>query len=231
MINRALIVGCLAATVLGCEAGPRSPPLRSQCQNNIRQLVLALLNYEAENGHLPPPFTTDANGKPMHSWRVLILPYIEGQQVFDQIDFTKPWNHPDNLRLADKMPAVFSCPSAVSSVPPYTTAYVAVTGGETVWGDSITFGSIRDGASQTVLLIESEARRTHWMAPADVLLDEIVPMSPTGESMFLRGFHKGRGNAAFCDGSVRALSDDMDASVLRALLTRDGGETIEPTAY
>jgi prepilin-type processing-associated H-X9-DG protein len=189
------------------------------------------LSYEAEKGHLPPPFTVDADGRPMHSWRVLILPYIEGQQVFDQIDFSKPWNHPDNLRLADKMPSVYSCPAAVNSVPPYTTAYVAVTGDETVWGESITLGSIRDGTSQTVLLVESEARRTHWMAPIDVSLDEIVSISPSGESMFLKGFHKGRGNAAFCDGSRRSLRDDLDASVLRALLTRAGGETVDSNAY
>jgi hypothetical protein len=88
---------------------------RIQCLNNIKNINLALLNYADQNGHFPPPYIADENGKPMHSWRVLILPLIDERALYDQYNFDEPWDGPDNSKLADKMPAVFSSPQISKS--------------------------------------------------------------------------------------------------------------------
>ena len=80
------------------------------CMNNIRQIALAILNYEAEHLHLPPTCTFDEDGNPLHSWRTLILPYLGHRGLFEQIDLTKPWNHPDNASAASVIPFEFRCP-------------------------------------------------------------------------------------------------------------------------
>ena len=75
-------------------AGPAAR--RAQCVNNLKQIALALFNYESAYNALPPAYTVDAEGKPLHSWRTLILPYLEKQSLYDSIDLSKPWNDPAN---------------------------------------------------------------------------------------------------------------------------------------
>ena len=111
----------------------RDPPAEYSCGSNMKKLALAVMNYESTNGHFPPPFLADEHGVPMHSCAVLILPYIDEQNLFAQYDFSKPWNHPDNIKLADQMPSVFACPSDPSALSQHTTTYVAVVGPRTMW--------------------------------------------------------------------------------------------------
>ena len=93
-------VGCLLLLLFViCGAGLMLPDVgshgsnyQSSCRNNMRQLMLAMLNYESANGHFPPAYIADDDGKPMHSWRVLILPFLEGNHIYDQYDFSEPWD-------------------------------------------------------------------------------------------------------------------------------------------
>src|SRR5262245_16452317 len=82
---------CLPPVTRGREAARRT-----QCKNNLKQILLALTNYELEYQALPPAHTTDANGNPLHSWRTLILPYLDQRQLYESIDLSKPWNDPIN---------------------------------------------------------------------------------------------------------------------------------------
>ena len=108
----------------------RTPARRTVCSNNLRQIILAIYNYESFHGSLPPAFTTDAAGNKLHSWRVLILPYLEHRSLYDQIDLTKPWNHPVNIKFTNQMPDVFRCPSGKNK--PDETTYVAIIGTQTM---------------------------------------------------------------------------------------------------
>ncbi len=223
-----VVGGILALLVIPAVNSPRMPAPRNYCLNNIRQLTLAILNYESANGQFPPPFTTDDNGNRLHSWRVLVLPFMEEQELYDQIDLTKPWNHPDNLRLADQMPSGFVCHAASETAPAQTTSYVAVIGPHTIWQKGeLTFQDITDGTSQTAILIESESARTHWMAPYDVEINQIVPVAENGCTMLLSGVHPSVGVVAFCDGHVQCLDDDTNADTLKALFTIDGQEEVD----
>src|SRR5688500_8670454 len=67
---------------------------RSSCLGHCCQLGIALHSYHDEYGSFPPAYVADANGKPMHSWRVLILPFIEEQALYQRYRFNEPWNGP-----------------------------------------------------------------------------------------------------------------------------------------
>ena len=105
-----LAILLVAMLMPGVRSSPS--PKRERCVNNMKDLALAILNYETKHGHFPPAYTADASGKPLHSWRVLILPFLGQEDLYKQYDFTEPWNGPHNSRLVKKCPKVFQCPSA-----------------------------------------------------------------------------------------------------------------------
>jgi hypothetical protein len=111
---------------------------------------LAVANYNDAHGHLPPPYVLGPDGKRWHSWRVLILPYIEQDALFNEYKFDEPWDGPNNRKLAERMPRTFAFHS--SHKPGDTTAnYLAVVGDETAWPGTRTvkFADITDGVSST----------------------------------------------------------------------------------
>jgi hypothetical protein len=84
---------------------------RMVCSNNLKQLGLALHNYHQTYGCFPPAYVADEDGRPMHhSWRVLVLPFLEQQQLYDQYRFDEPWDGPNNRKLAENVISIFHCP-------------------------------------------------------------------------------------------------------------------------
>ena len=101
----------LAALFLPASRTSRPAALRYQCVNNLKQISLALRIYESANGSLPPAYTVDSNGKPLHSWRTLILPYIEEQTLYKSIDLTKSWDDPANAKARETEVPAYRCPA------------------------------------------------------------------------------------------------------------------------
>lgn len=203
---------------------------RTQCQSYMRQITLAILNYESEHGHFPPPYVADENGEPMHSWRVLILPYLEEQELYDQFDFSKPWNDPVNLRLASKMPSIYRCPSDQLPATDVTTSYLAVVGQSTAWPTSgkRTFDDVTDGLSKTLLLVESTEARMHWMAPMDISLESVIAAASDPSKPGISSNHVGNISImTFCDCRVIPVPSSLGVNTLRAMLTCNGDETWE----
>ena len=210
------------------------PPARAEfaCLQNLKQIALAVINYESVNGHYPPPYIADESGVPMHSWRILILPYLGEEKLYEQYDFSKPWNHPDNLRLAEQMPSVFVCPSDSSTLSQCTTTYVAVVGPSTMWplqGER-RLQDIVDGLPETLLLIESTASRTHWMAPNDIRFNDIISTKSSAGTPLFSGNHKRDAVCVFADGHGSFLDAALSADTVKAMLTVNGGEKIDPDA-
>ena len=118
------IIAILIALLLPAvrTAGPAAR--RAQCTNNLKQIALALHNYEQAYNALPPAYTVDAEGRPLHSWRTLILPYLEQGPLYQTIDLSKPWNDPANAKALETVLPVFRCPEAVG--PQNTTTYLAI---------------------------------------------------------------------------------------------------------
>ena len=68
----------------------KGPPRRMLCTNNLKQLALAMHTYNDYHKSFPPAYTTDEDGKPLHSWRVLILPFIEQRGLYESIRLDEP---------------------------------------------------------------------------------------------------------------------------------------------
>ena len=132
------------------------------------QIHLALDIYADEHGSYPPAYVVDADGRRMHSWRALLLPYMN-QELAQAYKLDEPWDGPNNSKLAKRMPQQFRCPSDLDA-PEGTTNYVAVVGAETMWPlDSGRKPSdATDGVSNTILLVEVTGLNIPWLEPRDL---------------------------------------------------------------
>jgi prepilin-type processing-associated H-X9-DG protein len=223
--------GVLVALLLPAIQAAREAARRNVCVNNMKQIGVALQAYHDTYKTVPPAYFADAEGKPMHSWRVLILPFIEGNDVYQKYDFNEPWDGPNNKKLAALIPSVYQCPSG--SEDDGQTNYVAVVGPETVWpGDApVKIRAIIDGPSRTIQVIETVDSGIHWMEPRDVSLDQATAgINGHNGPPSISSHHPGGANALFCDSHVQFLPDDVPPETLRALLTKDGKEAVDPSA-
>jgi prepilin-type processing-associated H-X9-DG protein len=213
-------IAVLIALFLPASRSARPSARRLQCMNNLKQIALALHNYERDHKALPPAYTMDANGRPLHSWRTLILPYLEQKSLYEKIDLSKPWNDPVNASASATKLAVYICPEAIDTKN--TTTYLAIVGpdGFLVPGRSRRFEEITDDHSSTLAVIEAyEEDAVPWMAPFDA--DAAMVMKLDTETKL---HHAGGTNATFADGSVRFLRTDTPAPMRRALLSISGND-------
>jgi hypothetical protein len=213
---------CVLA-VLGAEG--IEPSRGARCANNLKEIGLALHNYHSQHGTFPPAARCDADGKPLLSWRVLILPILEQQALYEQFRLNEPWDSPHNKPLADRMPSVFGCPSQRTPSQSLTTYVVVVdprsifTGGPS----GVPFSSVSDGSSTTLLVVEA-ASPVPWSKPDDLSL------GPLDRPLAVGSKHPGGFYALMADGSVRFISPSGNHAIsprdLRAMVTRDGHEAV-----
>ncbi|HXT60369.1 MAG TPA: DUF1559 domain-containing protein [Pirellulales bacterium] len=221
--------GILVALLLPAVQAAREAARRSQCTNNLKQIALGLQNYADVHGEFPPQYLADESGKPMHSWRVLILPYIEHQALYGRYDFNEPWDGPNNSQLAAQMPPAFRCPSDPVAATGSTTSYVGVSGPGTLFDGpkSARFPDITDGTSNTLTVVEFAGGGVNWMEPRDLDASQLAGIVSPPDGKNISSYHPGGANAAFADGSVRFLSAAINVQVLRALTTISGGESVQ----
>lgn len=223
----ALIVGCLMVLVHPMFQQPTSRR-RPPCKNNLKLIGLALHNYHDNHLCFPPAYVLGPDGKPWHSWRALILPFLDQPDLAKAYRLDEPWNGPNNARLLTRCPAVFHCPSAKHSKSANRTNYVAVVGPETIWPGPVpvSIGDITDGTSNTVLVVEVRDAGIAWLAPDDLTFEEgsAVPSNSPGRTA--SSPHTGGGQVLMGDGTVRFIKLDINREIWRALLTRAGGEEI-----
>ncbi len=214
--------------------GAASQAERTSCQRNAMVLASALLNYHDTHGSFPPAYVPDANGKPKHSWRVLILPFLKREDLYEAYDFDEPWDGPNNRKLLEDMPTNFACPSCTQ--PDGHTSYLAVVGPRTAWpGEKTTrHADFTDGTSNTILFIEANGRGVPWTQPRDVSLDEAVDLATSDDLDGLGGHrddeffyekHSGR-LVGFADAFAAFLPHGMPEERLVALLTINDGKRV-----
>jgi prepilin-type processing-associated H-X9-DG protein len=217
----------LAALLLPLISAARSAAHINSCNCRLKQFDLALLNYESTYKCFPPAYIADANGKPMHSWRVLILPYMERNDIYDKYDFTEPWDGPNNRKLASQIDSLFCCPEP--SGGPEETNYLAVVDPETGWPGATPrkIRDIRDGTSKTIALVEVANSGIHWMEPRDLTLAEALKgINAPGPGLTISSHHPGGANVGWFDAHVSLLSNTTSIKLLRGLLTAAGGEPV-----
>ena len=222
------IVVVLIALMLPAVRTSREAARRSQCTNNLKQIALALWDYEERYGALPPAYTVDAKGRRLHSWRTLILPFLEQKALYETIDLSKAWDDPVNAKARGTVVPWYHCPSDQDG-PGNATTYLAVVGEEACFGgrEARKLGEITDGFSNTLMVVEAgEDDAVPWMKPVDADEGLVVGLGPES-----RVSHAGGVNACFADGSVHFLKVTIPVGVRRALVTRNGGETISSNSY
>lgn len=219
--------GVLVGLLLPAVQVSREAARRMSCSNNLKQIGLGLLNYESAYGALPPAYMTDSNGNPTVSWRVLILPFMEQQPLYDQIDTQQPWNSPANAALVNAQISHYRCPSSVDATSTDTN-YMVVTGAETLFPNErgMRIRDVVDGSANTLAVVEVEGQGVHWAAPQDLDLQSLRMTFAAGASGQMGSRHPGGIQVLLADGSVRFLSDSIDPNVLMSLLTPAGNEQV-----
>lgn len=205
---------------LGVQATDETAP-HARSIRNLQQIGLALHNYHDGHKTFPPAYTTDKNGKPGLSWRVLILPYVGETALYEQFQLDEPWDSEHNKPLSAKIPAVYA--SSADSGPPGGTAYLGIGGERGAFGrkDGLRIAKITDGLSNTIIVVLSDSKSVmEWTKPDVFVPDVANPMKglaqvPSGGSHVLMG-----------DGAVRFLSKETDPEMIRAYFTIDGGESV-----
>ena len=214
------IVGVVVLLLLPGVRTPRHALRGMQCSNNLKQIALALHNYESKYKMLPPAYTVDGDGNRLHSWRSLILPFLEQSDLYAKIDFSKAWDDPANEAALRSSVSVYRCPS--SEFPAGHTSYLAIVGEHNCLRPQSgrMFSEIVDGLNNTVIVVETEpSKATHWMSPEDANEDMFVAVDPKSKTA-----HQNGRNACMADGSVLFLSVDASRDALRGIATIDGRE-------
>jgi prepilin-type processing-associated H-X9-DG protein len=220
----AAVSGVLVAMLLPAVQAAREAARRNQSMNNLKQLVLSLHNYADSHKKFPAHAIYSKEGKPLLSWRVQVLPYLEEQALYNEFHLDEPWDSPHNRTLIARMPEVFANPSLAAAAEGKTNC-LAVVGKNCVFDgskDGIGFAQISDGTSKTIVLVEADAdQAVEWTKPDDWEFDAKNPKAGIGQ------FRPGGCNAAWADGRVSFLSNGIDPEILKALMTRNGREVID----
>jgi prepilin-type processing-associated H-X9-DG protein len=208
---------------------------RIACSNQMKMIGLAIQQYESRYGCLPPAYIADAKGKPIHSWRVLLLPFLEQNPRFLEqnalyraYSFDEPWDGPRNRELSKTIVRGYPCPA--DSANPENASYLAVVGPGTAWpgAKSIRTKDIRDRLDKTILLVEVADSGINWMEPRDLSFDH-MDFHINGKPRTSLSSHHGKGaNVLFADMHVEYLRDTVLPETVRALLTIAAGEAIPP---
>ena len=219
------------AATLPTVTAARESARRTTSGNNLRQLGLAIMNYESVHKSYPAAYNTDKNGKPLLSWRVHILPYLEEIDLYNDFQLDEPWDSPRNRKLIARMPRFYRAPN--SQADPGKTNYVTIrdphgvivlpasnqNGKTTPRG--LRMREITDGTSNTIMMVEAgDEQAVVWTKPDDWTPGDGNPVKA------LMGLHQGVLMASFCDGSLRAIAESLSPEKLRALFTRDGAEEV-----
>lgn len=211
-------LGQTAKALLPTIEQARIAARRAQSKNNLKQLSLALLNYEATYNRLPMAANYAEGSKHPYSWRVALLPFLEQQSLYDQYRFDEPWDSEANKLVLEQIPDQYRSPF---DDPASTSAgYFVFSGPATVLNaeHTVQLRNITDGTSNTLTFVEAK-RAIPWTKPEDIAYAADSPLPKLDR--WTSELH-----AAMCDGSVHALADDIAEERLRALITKAGGEIV-----
>ena len=213
---------CGIALLLPAVQAAREAARRSQSQNNLKQIAIALHNYHDTYNEFPPAVVTDASGQPLYSGRVLLLPYLEQKPLYDAFDKSQAWNGPNNMAISQTTLPVFLDPSAGSPTPGQCN-YGFLTGQGAMFeaGKPSRMRDITDGTSNTIAIMEAQYVAGSWAEPSDIDIAEIGGALPPGN-------HPGGNLVVMADGSVRFIAKTINPQVLQALTTRSGNEAVSP---
>ncbi len=201
--------------------------------NNLQLIAKALDEYAVQYGTYPTPTVFDASGKPLYSWRVLILPQLGETALYTQFKLDEAWDSPNNVSLVSSCPRVFISPSAQYATGSAEANYVLLTGNNTVFPSSgpLSPQQIPDGKSNTLLVVETDNNKIEWSQPWDIDVSKLNTKIGASGPNTIGGIQTDGAAVVFCDGSSGWLPEDLPPVLLNGLISPQGGEPINPTDY
>lgn len=226
-----IIFAVLGVTGLVCAGGAylliapavgqaRKAAQRAQSSNNLKQLGLALHNYHDTYQCFPPAVVKDKDGKPLYSGRVLLLPFMEQNNLYQAFDKDKAWNSPENERISQTIITTFLDPGSTSK-PSSRSDYVFVTGKETIFDGknkvAMNGNQIPDGTSNTLVMVETLAGPSSWAEPKDWDADTGTILPGNRDDVII---------VLFADGSVKSMRKQSLQQFMKPLTGRMDGQPI-----
>ena len=240
------IIGILVGMLLPAVQAVREAARRTQCANNLRQIGLALHNHHSALQEFPIGTVewragSDTNQRQL-AWSASLLPYLEQQNVSDQLDLTQAFDAADNQLAAATVLSVYLCPSTIRETDQPDGRGACDYGG--IFGERISspnnpakgtmlidqvvrIRDITDGTSNTLIVSEdSMSPDAQWINGRNIF-DQAFPINQApGFENDIRSEHPQGANGVFCDGSVRFLNEAIDNETLAAICTRALGEVV-----
>lgn len=213
-VTMVLCIGLVGSMIMPMIRAAAEQDRRKLCESNLLVIAAALDNYHTDYGSYPPAYLADAGGRPMHSWRALLLRYVD-EEAAKQYDFDQPWDSESNQKLAANMPAAYGCPSNPESALACT-SYVAIVGqGYFFSGHQPTRkNQIKDPAA-TIAVVETAGQVTvPWLEPRDIAAAELSGLLGDRDSPSISSNHVHGANVLMADGVVRYLPDDTPAATI-----------------
>lgn len=199
----------------------RDSAARMQSQNNLKQIAIAMHNYHDANGRMVDDIR-GPDGKPLLSWRVALLPYIEQDNLYKQFNLNEPWDSPNNSRMLNIAIKTYTIPGREAEAIRGLTFYQGFVGPGTVFDPKpekpLKIGDVKDGTSNTFFVVEA-ADPVEWTKPGGLPFADGEPLPRLGGHYRRHGF-----NAALCDGSVRFVGDRVTEQSLRAAIKHSDGQ-------
>ncbi|MBC8357076.1 MAG: DUF1559 domain-containing protein [Planctomycetes bacterium] len=201
---------------------------KRSCESNLTQIGIALRAYEAAHGTLPPAYIPDDTGKPMHSWRVLILPYLNEQGLYARYDFNEAWDGPNNIGLTSHMPGVYGCPADPDARQLGETSYMVITGTETFFPDAepTSINRAKDDLTTSILVVETQVTGVTWLNPRDLKADRMQYVVNGGFGQEMGSHHVEGAHVLLADGTVLFLDDVTPPDYIEGMATMSGAEPI-----
>ncbi|MEN6449127.1 MAG: DUF1559 domain-containing protein [Thermoguttaceae bacterium] len=196
-ISAALMIGSLLFLILlllPAMVVVRLGNNKMACVNSMKQIGLAIHNYRQHYGVFPPACVYGKDGRPMHSWRLLILPFLGYDSLYGRYNMNEPWDSPNNSRLLNECPQAYKSPGdfGVRSSGP-ATEYLAVVGPDPGWPLGLP-GGVADPAAlakaaSKIMVIETKESGIAWTEPKDLPIDGRCVPSGDGFGLVINSPH------------------------------------------
>ena len=196
-----------------------------KCMDNARTVALAILNYANKYRQFPPAYVCDSAGRPLYSWRVLILPFLEEAELYGEFRLDEPWDSSHNLTLLEKCPKIFQCPALEFDPTKGETTYAMIVGPDAISNGPKSIEVNGFGKPQeSVILIAESNRRIPWMAPKDIPVESLLfglikPNEETADAPGVAASHNGSTVIVYADGSADTLPPSISTQSLVNLAT------------
>lgn len=199
--------------------------------DNMQTIVDALNDYNARYGTYPPPIVTNAAGKKLYSWRVLILPFMGYEDLHQRFQLDQPWDSPANLALLGSMPAAFASPNSDDALQNHEANYVLLVGPNTIFPPVGPLSKAQVTDSPTILLVETKNNGTLWTQPGDIDTAAYGISIGTKPMQSIGGLHRDHVVVMDTDAKGYRIPRDTPQVVIDAMVTPAAGEQVDAKTF